>query len=86
MVASPGAPMQYDGPADGEYSEEAWERITRPLEEDPKTFAYFQATKKSKKKAHSKRKKKKVHHLKAHRHQLDGILGVLNRLLCLQQQ
>nr|AHN14899.1 ORF4 [Rodent Torque teno virus 1]AHN14903.1 ORF4 [Rodent Torque teno virus 1]AHN14911.1 ORF4 [Rodent Torque teno virus 1] len=86
MVASPGAPMQYEWPEDGEYSEEAWERITRPLEEVPQTFAHFQATKKTKKKTHHERKKKKIHKRKTSRHQLDGLLGILNRLLCVQQQ
>nr|AHN14863.1 ORF4 [Rodent Torque teno virus 1]AHN14867.1 ORF4 [Rodent Torque teno virus 1]AHN14871.1 ORF4 [Rodent Torque teno virus 1] len=83
MVANPRRPMQWEWPADGECDEAAWRRITRPIEETQHTFSAFQGQKKVQKKAKVKREKEKVHNKQEHRHQLDRILRILNRVICI---
>nr|AHN14895.1 ORF4 [Rodent Torque teno virus 1] len=82
MVANPRRPMQWEWPESGECSEADWRRITRPIEKTQHAFSAFQNQKKVQKKAKIKREKEKVHDKQEHRHQLDRVLRVLNRLIC----
>nr|AHN14923.1 ORF4 [Rodent Torque teno virus 1] len=82
MVANPARPLQWEWPTDGEYSEKAWKRITRPIEKMETKFSALQTTKKRKKKAKSKRQKKEIHNQQTRGNQPHRILRILNRGLC----
>ncbi|AWJ58489.1 ORF4 [Anelloviridae sp.] len=83
MVANPHSPRKWERPEDGECSEDTWRKITRPIEKTKCTFSAFQNQKKMQKKIKIKREKKEIHHKQTHRHQLNRIQRILDRLLCL---
>nr|AHN14878.1 ORF4 [Rodent Torque teno virus 1] len=82
MVANPRRPMQWKWPASGECDDADWNRITRPIEEAQFAFSAFQGQKKVQKKTKVKREKEKIHDEQEYRHQLDRVLRILNRLVC----